>query len=105
MKIVGLIPSRLESVRLPGKAILDICGIPMVIHTYKRALFSKAVDEVYVCTDSSEIVKVCEQYGVPYIMTSSEHSNGTERIAEAENSFSDVDYFVDIQGDEPLINP
>jgi 3-deoxy-manno-octulosonate cytidylyltransferase (CMP-KDO synthetase) len=105
MKIVGLIPSRLESVRLPGKAILDICGIPMVIHTYKRALFSKAVDEVYVCTDSPEIVKVCEQYGVPYIMTSSEHSNGTERIAEAANSFSDVDYFVDIQGDEPLINP
>ena len=105
MKIIGLIPSRLESVRLPGKALLNICGIPMVIHTYKRALLSETIDEVYICTDSSEIAETCEQYGAPYIMTSSEHLNGTERIAEAADSFSDADYFVDIQGDEPLINP
>ena len=105
MKIIGLIPSRLESVRLPGKALLDMCGIPMVIHTYKRALLSETIDEVYICTDSSEIAEICEQYGAPYIMTSSEHLNGTERIAEAADSFSDADYFVDIQGDEPLINP
>jgi 3-deoxy-manno-octulosonate cytidylyltransferase (CMP-KDO synthetase) len=105
MKIVGLIPSRLESVRLPGKALLDICGIPMVIHTYKRSLLSEVVDEVYICTDSKEIAKVCKQYGASYILTSSKHLNGTERIAEAANSFSGVDYFVDIQGDEPLINP
>ena len=105
MKIVGLIPSRLESVRLPGKALLDICGIPMVIHTYKRALFSKTIDEVYICTDSIEIAKVCEKYNAPFIMTSSKHKNGTERIAEASMQFSNIKYFVDIQGDEPLINP
>jgi len=105
MKIVGLIPSRLESVRLPGKALLDICGIPMVIHTYKRALFSKTIDEVYICTDSIEIAKVCEKYNAPFIMTSSKHKNGTERIAEASMQFSNIKYFVDIQGDEPLISP
>ena len=82
MKIVGLIPSRLESIRLPGKALLDICGIPMVIHTYKRALLSKALDEVHICTDSIEIAKVCEKYKASYIMTSSQHKNGTERIYE-----------------------
>lgn len=105
MKIVGLIPSRLESVRLPGKALLDICGIPMVIHTYKRALFSKVLDEVYICTDSIEIAKVCEKYKAQYIMTSNKHINGTERIAEASMQFTNIKYFVDIQGDEPLIDP
>ena len=105
MKIVGLIPSRLESIRLPGKALLDICGIPMVIHTYKRALLSKALDEVHICTDSIEIAKVCEKYKASYIMTSSKHKNGTERIAEASKQFTNIKYFVDIQGDEPLINP
>ena len=105
MKIIGLIPSRLSSVRLPGKALLDICGLPMVIHTYKRALFAKALTEVYICTDSLDIKRVCEHFNVPCIMTSRSHSNGTERIAEAASSFSGVDYFIDIQGDEPLINP
>jgi len=105
MKIIGLIPSRLSSVRLPGKALLDICGLPMVIHTYKRALFSKVLTEVYICTDSLDIKRACERFNVPYIMTSSSHSNGTERIAEAASSFSGVDYFIDIQGDEPLIDP
>lgn len=105
MKVVGLIPCRLESVRLPGKALLDICGLPMVIHTFKRAIYSNALDEVYICTDSEEIAKVCGYYDAPFIMTSSKHANGTERIAEASKKFSGVDYFVDIQGDEPLINP
>jgi len=105
MKIIGLIPSRLSSVRLPGKALLDICGLPMVIHTYKRALFSKVLTEVHICTDSLDIKRVCERFNVPCIMTSSSHSNGTERIAEAAESFSGVDYFIDIQGDEPLIDP
>ena len=105
MKVVGLIPCRIESIRLPGKALLDICGLPMVIHTFKRALYSQTLDEVYICTDSKKIAKVCEHYDVPFIMTSPKHLNGTERIAEASKTFSDVDYFVDIQGDEPLINP
>jgi 3-deoxy-manno-octulosonate cytidylyltransferase (CMP-KDO synthetase) len=104
-KIIGLIPSRLESVRLPGKALLDICGIPMVIHTYQRALLSKLLDEVYICTDSIEIAKVCKKFNAPHIMTASRHRNGTERIAEASKQFSNVDFFIDIQGDEPLIDP
>jgi len=104
-KIIGLIPSRLESVRLPGKALLDICGIPMVIHTYQRALLSKLLDEVYICTDSIEIAKICKKFNAPHIMTASRHRNGTERIAEASKQFSNVDFFIDIQGDEPLIDP
>lgn len=104
MRIIGLIPSRLNSTRLPSKALLMIDGLPLVVHTMKRAQLAEVLDEVYVCTDSEEIGKVIEQHGGKFIMTSSKHINGTERIAEAAKSMK-ADLIVDIQGDEPLIDP
>ena len=103
--ILGLIPSRLRSSRLKSKALLDIAGLPMVIHTYRRALLAKKLDDVYVCTDSEKIGKVCNQYNAKWIMTSKKHINGTERIAEAAKKFPKSNLIVDIQGDEPMINP
>ena len=68
-KVVALIPSRLESKRLPGKALLDIDGYPIVVHTAKRTMLSKMIDEVYVCTDSKEIINVCKIHQIPSIKT------------------------------------
>ena len=104
MRIVGLIPSRLGSTRLPAKALLMIDGLPLVIHTMKRAQLAKSLDKVYVCTDSEKIAEAVEKYGGKSIMTRKDHCNGTERIAEAAESM-EADLFVDIQGDEPLLDP
>jgi 3-deoxy-manno-octulosonate cytidylyltransferase (CMP-KDO synthetase) len=104
MKVIGLIPSRLESSRLPNKALLDIEGLPMIVHVLKRTQLSKQLDEVYVCTDSKLIADSVEKHGGSVIYTSPSHINGTERIAEAASSLTG-DLFVDIQGDEPLIDP
>ncbi len=104
MKVVGLIPARLESSRLPNKAILDICGLPMIIHTMKRSEMAKSLDEVYVATDSSKIARLVEEHGGKVIMTSSKHKTGSDRIAEAAQNL-DADIIVNIQGDEALVDP
>jgi len=103
-KVVAIIPSRLESSRLPRKALVDILGMPMIVHVFKRCLFSKKLDEVYVATDSIEIKEVVESFGGRVIMTSSEHQTGTDRIAEAAQTI-EADIIVNVQGDEALVNP
>ena len=104
MKIVGMIPVRMESTRLPRKAVVDICGLPMIVHTFKRTLFSKKLDEVYVVTDSLEIKELIEKYGGKVIITSSYHKTGSDRLAEAVTKIK-ADIIVNIQGDEALVNP
>ena len=106
-KKIILIPSRLKSKRLPSKALLEIDEMPIVMHTYQRAKLSKIVDEVFICTDSMEIRKACIDFGANYIMTSKKHKNGTERIYEAAKKLKlkNKDIIIDVQGDEPLINP
>jgi 3-deoxy-D-manno-octulosonate cytidylyltransferase len=104
MKTIGLIPSRLNSTRLPSKALLPIDGLPLIVHTMKRSALASSLDEVYVCTDSTAIAQVVKDHGGKVLMTSSHHVNGTERIAEAMKELN-ADYVIDIQGDEPLINP
>jgi len=103
-KVVAIIPSRLESSRLPGKALLDICGLPMIVHVYKRCLLSDKLDEVYVATDNKKIKDVVESYGGRVVMTSSLHKTGTDRIAEAAKTI-EADIIVNVQGDEALLNP
>ena len=103
-KIIGLIPSRLGSKRLPGKALADLSGMPVVVHVAKRALLSNQLNDVIVCTDSQEIIDACSKFGVRSILTSSECRNGTERIASVAHKF-DFEFAIDIQGDEPLVNP
>ena len=104
MRVVGLIPSRLGSTRLPAKALLMIDGLPLVVHTMKRAQLADSIDEVYVCTDSKKIASEITKHGGKHIMTREDHRNGTERIAEAAENLK-ADLFVDIQGDEPLLDP
>ena len=102
--VLGLIPSRLGSKRLPGKALANISGMPVVVHVAKRALLSQKLGRVVVCTDSQEILKVCEDFDIEAKLTSSDCKNGTERIASVIEDF-DFEYVIDIQGDEPLVNP
>jgi len=104
MRAVGIIPARLQSSRLPRKALVNICGMPMVMHTYKRSKMARILDEVYVATDSIEIRDIVESYGGDVIMTSDRHKTGTDRVAEAAADM-DCDVVVNIQGDEPLVNP
>ena len=103
-KAICLIPARLASKRLPGKALIEIRGLPLIIHVAKRAKLSKSVEETYVCTDSIDIARACTTYDVPHILTDSTFRNGTERIASIAHKFP-RSYIIDVQGDEPLINP
>jgi len=107
MNIVGLIPVRLESSRLPNKAILEIAGIPMILHVAKRAMQSKVLDKVVVCTDSYKICDLCVDHKIEVILTKNIHTNGTERIAEAAAilGLDKEAIVIDIQGDEPLLKP
>jgi 3-deoxy-manno-octulosonate cytidylyltransferase (CMP-KDO synthetase) len=104
MKVVGMIPARLQSSRLPEKALIDIMGLPMVIHTCKRAELAKKLDEVYLATDNERIRKVAEEHGIKVIMTASHHTTGSDRIAEAARHV-ESDIVVNVQGDEPLVEP
>ncbi|MCB9748187.1 MAG: 3-deoxy-manno-octulosonate cytidylyltransferase [Candidatus Omnitrophica bacterium] len=104
MKIVGIIPVRLESSRLPEKALADIEGLPMIVHTFKRTEISDALDEVYVATDSVVIKDIIEKHGGKVIMTGTHHKTGSDRIAEAAQQI-DADIIVNVQGDEPLLDP
>ena len=103
-KVIAFIPSRLSSFRLPDKPLIDICGLPMVVHVYRRALLSDVLDDVWVATDSLKIKEVVEGYGGKVILTSSDHKNGTERLAEAVEHV-DCDIAMLVNGDEALVNP
>jgi len=102
-----LIPVRLESSRLPKKALKKILNLPIIIHVALRAQLCKEVDKVIVCTDSPEICWECEKYNIEVCITKSEHNNGTERIAEAVNiiNLKNNDLIVDLQGDEVFAKP
>jgi 3-deoxy-manno-octulosonate cytidylyltransferase (CMP-KDO synthetase) len=102
--ILGLIPARLNSQRLPGKPLIKIDGLPMIIHVLKRTLLSKKINEVLVCTDDKLIVDVVEKFGGKAILTSTKHKNGTERICEVAKKF-DARLIIDIQCDEVFLNP
>ena len=106
MKVLGLIPTRIGSTRLPSKPLLEINGIPLVIHTYKRASLSKLINKIMICTDSKKITTVAKKFKAKSILTSQHHKNGTERITEAYvKEGKNYDLVLDIQGDEPLISP
>ncbi|MHB8994442.1 MAG: 3-deoxy-manno-octulosonate cytidylyltransferase [Armatimonadota bacterium] len=104
MRIVGMIPARLASTRLPGKVLLDIAGKPMVQHVYERAMQSQHLSEVIVATDSEEVFGAVQAFGGVAAMTSADHASGTDRLAEVAASL-DCDLIVNLQGDEPLLRP
>jgi 3-deoxy-manno-octulosonate cytidylyltransferase (CMP-KDO synthetase) len=104
MTVIGIVPARLQSSRLPRKALVDIGGLPMIVHTCKRAALARRLDAVYLATDSEEIREVATAHGVDVIRTATHHQTGTDRIAEAVGTL-DPDITVNIQGDEPLLDP
>jgi len=104
MKTVVIIPARLNSSRLPGKVLLDICGKPMVEYVYNAALKADAIDDVYIATDSIKVKDVCSSFTNNVIMTSDKHQSGTDRLAEA-IEYIECDNIINVQADEPLIDP
>ncbi|HEG43576.1 MAG TPA: 3-deoxy-manno-octulosonate cytidylyltransferase [Phycisphaerales bacterium] len=104
MTVVGVIPSRLKSTRLPNKALVDIEGLPMIVHVLKRVQMCSLLDNVFVATDSKEIYDTVTAHGGKAVMTSEKHQCGTDRVAETVENMN-ADIIVNIQGDEPLLNP
>ncbi|MBF0421402.1 MAG: 3-deoxy-manno-octulosonate cytidylyltransferase [Magnetococcales bacterium] len=102
-RIIAIIPVRFASVRLPGKPLLPMAGKPMIQHVYERAL-SAQLDQVVVATDDRRIYDVVKSFGGHVVMTDKHHPSGTDRVAEAATQLS-ADVIVNLQGDEPLLNP
>ena len=102
--ILGLIPSRLNSQRLPGKPLIKIDGLPLIIHVLKRSLLCKKLDKVIVCADDRSVIEVVKKFGGEAILTSKKHKNGTERICEVAKKY-DAKLIIDIQCDEVFLNP
>ena len=106
MSFTVVIPARLASTRLPNKPLVDIGGAPMVVRVAQRALKSRA-ERVVVATDSQEVIERCADFGIPAVLTRADHPSGSDRLAEACGilGLADDALVVNVQGDEPLIDP
>ena len=106
MSFIVLVPARLASTRLPGKPLADIGGLPMVVRVARRAALS-AARRVVVAADHADIVDACERHGVEALLTRADHATGSDRLAEACAllGLEGTDVVVNVQGDEPLIEP
>ncbi len=105
MNAICVIPARYASTRLPGKPLREICGVPMICRVYERAKLSKSVAEVIVATDDERILAAVEKNSGRAVMTRADHKTGTDRLAEVAEKFPSVEVIVNVQGDEPLIEP
>jgi 3-deoxy-manno-octulosonate cytidylyltransferase (CMP-KDO synthetase) len=101
---VGVIPARYASSRLPGKPLVDLAGKPMILRVWERARLAKSLSRVLVATDDERIATVVRKAGGEAVMTSPDLPSGTDRMAAAARSI-DAEIFVNIQGDEPLVEP
>lgn len=104
MSFIVVIPARYSSKRLPGKPLININGVPMLIRTYKQCLKAVPKEKIYVATDDDRIIKVCEDHGILVLMTPTDCLTGTDRVAEIAKIIK-VDTYINVQGDEPLFNP
>ncbi len=104
MKAIGVIPARYSSARFEGKVLADINGKPMIQHVWEKARQAKFLDEVIIACDDSRVAAVAKEFGAKVVLTAKAHASGTDRIIEVVNPL-DVKVVVNIQGDEPLINP
>lgn len=104
MKIIAVIPARYQSSRFEGKPLAEICGKLMIERVYLQAKQVTEFEEVYVATDDDRIYNACAERNIPCVMTSTAHRTGTDRIGEVAEKIP-ADLYVNIQGDEPLIEP
>jgi len=101
--IVGIIPARFASTRLLGKPLADICGKPMIQHTYESSLKSKLINEVIIAVDDEKVAQVAESFGAKVIITPKDIATGSDRIAFVAKNLPNAKIIVNIQGDEPFI--
>ena len=104
MNAVAIIPARMAATRLHGKPLVDLCGRPMIQRVYEQTARANRISRVLVATCDSEILEAVRSFGGEAIMTSERHRSGTDRIAEAAAGIQ-ADVIVNVQGDEPLIDP
>ena len=104
MKYYLVIPARYNSKRFPGKPLVDICGIPMIIRTYNQCIKVVPKYKILIATDDVRIKKVCEKEKIKVVMTSKNCLTGTDRIAEVAKKYK-ADFYLNVQGDEPICNP
>lgn len=104
MKIIAVIPARFKSTRLPGKPLADICGKPMIWWVYQQVRAVSEFSNIYIATDDERIKNECNKYGMPVLMTREDTPNHIHRIWEV-TELVNADYYVSVNGDEPLINP
>jgi len=104
MRIIGVIPARYGSTRFPGKALAEIKGKPMIQHVWESSSKSKLINELYIATDDKRIFDAVGKFWGKAVMTSSKHKSGSDRIGEVVKNIK-CDIVVNIQGDEPFINP
>lgn len=104
LRTIGVIPARYGSTRFPGKALADIAGKPMIQRVYERCIRAACLEDVIVATDDERIAETARSFGAPVMMTAAEHPSGTDRVAEIAAQV-EADVFINIQGDEPLIDP
>jgi 3-deoxy-manno-octulosonate cytidylyltransferase (CMP-KDO synthetase) len=104
MDIIGVIPARYLSTRFEGKVLVDLMGKPMLQHVWERAKEAIVLDDLIIACDDEKVAAVAREFGAKVVMTSKGHACGTDRIVEVVNPI-DVKIVINIQGDEPLINP
>ncbi len=107
VRIVGFIPARAQSNRFPGKPLADILGKPMIVRVWERVSLSGVLADVYVVTDSAEILEALQAHNGKGLLTSRDHASGTDRIAEGARlvELAPADIVVNVQGDQPLMDP
>jgi len=105
VKVVGVIPARWASTRLPGKPLQDILGQPMIRRVYEGAARSRLLEALIVATDDERIVRAVEDFGGRAALTSRDHQTGTDRVAEVVRGLPESRIVVNIQGDEPFVAP
>lgn len=105
MKVIGIIPARYDSTRFPGKPLVDINGMTMIQRVYNQVKHAASLSEVVVATDDQRIFDHVQSFAGNVLMTSKEHQSGTDRCAEIINKVSGFDVAINIQGDEPFIDP
>ena len=104
-RAAGIIPARWGSTRFPGKALHRIAGKPLLRHVWERCRRAKALDQVIIATDDMRIAEAAFEWGAEVSLTSSKHRSGTDRVAEVAGRASELTHLINIQGDEPLVDP
>ncbi|TCD10466.1 3-deoxy-manno-octulosonate cytidylyltransferase [Pedobacter frigidisoli] len=105
LRVIGIIPARYASTRFPGKPLVDIAGKTMIQRVYEQAFKAKSLSKVVIATDDERIADEVKRFRGEFVFTASHHQSGTDRCAEVIEQFPEFDIVINIQGDEPFIEP